>query len=90
MIIIMMYQWRYKNILKGNKMDCFITFCNNGKSFDDYEDWIAGVFSNIDEAVKRGFENGRDFVVQEWKFGAQEKTQEFEFHCINGKWFKEF
>ena len=48
----------------------YVLWLNNGMEYDEYSEWIAGVFSTPDKARSVGFQNAaktsKNFHVQAW------------------------
>jgi hypothetical protein len=68
----------------------YILILNNDERYEDYSEWIAGIFATKKEAVAHAKkETVSDlFVIDEWEVGKSKYNKYFayEFSNITRKW----
>jgi hypothetical protein len=67
-------------------MPIYILILNNGEEWEDYNDWVGGIFSSEEDAVTFATKNTpHSFRIEEWELGKERYTN-YSFYEVHPSW----
>lgn len=69
-------------------MPIYILILNNGEQWEDYNDWVAGIFATEEDAVVFATKNTLySFRIETWEIG-KERYNDYSFYEVKSVWEK--